>query len=160
MMIVPILLIGAAAGVVYLATRGDSVDTSALGDAGAGGDADDGSSVEGTCPGYTAVTMKQAQKALNMLLFTGKDGNVLAEDGQYGENTKFALEEFQKATLIKGDKGMLCQATGDALIATLGADWAKVKASATVGAMWDVDRVRHDAVLARTARARYNSYNS
>lgn len=158
-MIVPILLGVAGLGILYAVSH-ESVDTDSLGGAGSSDGESDGSSAEGACVGYTAMTMKQAQKALNMLLYTDKNGNPLAEDGQYGENTEFALREFQKATLIKGDKGMLCQATGDALIATLGADWAKVKASASTKGVWDVDGDRHAAVLARTARARYNAYNS
>ena len=103
-MIVPILLGVAGLGILYAVSH-ESVDTGSLGGAGSSDGESDGSSAEGACADYTGMTMKQAQKALNMLLYTDKNGNPLAEDGQYGEDT--GSRSVQKATIIRATTALL-----------------------------------------------------
>ena len=67
-----------------------------------------GSGIVGTCsvtlkqflPGAVDPQVKTIQVILNSLGYSGKDGNILAVDGDLGPNTAYAIERFQR------DKGM------------------------------------------------------
>lgn len=46
--------------------------------------------------GSTGTQVKHLQKDLNYLGFKGKDGKILKVDGEFGTNTEYALQAFQK----------------------------------------------------------------
>jgi hypothetical protein len=54
-------------------------------------------------PGVNGKFVKIVQESLNNLNYIGEDGKSLKEDGLYGDNTKFAIEEFQDDNSLVDD---------------------------------------------------------